>query len=96
MPQQQDDLGISCLPRRSTLLLLYHNGQSRLRQPIAQTVPLLILGDCILTAVFQSNLPLLHNSYYRSMCIYILLLSNETKKYTKFDFMYNDKTSNIK
>lgn len=51
-----DDLGILCLPRRSTLLLLCHNKQGTLRQPIAHMVVLVIVGSCIATAVFQSIL----------------------------------------
>lgn len=56
MPLPQVDLGILCLPHRSTLLFFCHNELSKLRQPISHMVDLVKQGSCILAAVSQSIL----------------------------------------
>lgn len=60
MLQPQDDEDILCLLRKSTLLLLCHKKQSKLRQPNAHKVAPVMMGNCNPGAICQNILPLSH------------------------------------
>lgn len=60
IPQPLDDLGILCLPRRSTLPLFCHNKQNKLKQPIGHMVAPVILGNYSPTVVCHCSLHLFH------------------------------------